>query len=114
MGILGHVSDYEKARAIVAEVMDAVPAGSYLMLWDGTQTIEEAAQAAQNYAQSGAVPYNLRSPEQVGRYFAGLGMVEPGLVSISQWRPVGCRDQTNRCLRRGGPQVIARWPARTS
>lgn len=87
MGILGHVSDYDEARAIVTEVLEVVPSGSFLTLWDGTQTTEEAAKAAQNYAQSGAVPYNLRSPEQVARYFAGLEMVEPGLVSISQWRP---------------------------
>lgn len=74
-------------RPIVARVMDAVPSGSYLALQDGTDTGEAAREAHAKYAETGAVPYLLRSPEQIGQCFAGLGMVDPGLVSITQWRP---------------------------
>jgi hypothetical protein len=87
MGVLGHVADYDEMRSIVSRVMAAVPAGSYLVLWDGTNTTEEFDEAQKGYDDTGAVPYNLRSPEQVGRCFEGLEMLEPGLVSISQWRP---------------------------
>jgi hypothetical protein len=32
MGVLGYVADFDEMRSIVAEVMDAVPSGSYLAL----------------------------------------------------------------------------------
>ena len=39
------------------------------------------------YNESGAVPYHLRSSEQIGRFFDGLELVDPGMVEITQWRP---------------------------
>ncbi|MGH3929872.1 MAG: SAM-dependent methyltransferase [Pseudonocardiaceae bacterium] len=87
MGVLGHVADFDELRSIVSRVMDAVPPGSYHTLQDGTDTDEANREAAAKYAETGAVPYLLRSPEQVGQCFEGLEMVDPGLVSITQWRP---------------------------
>ena len=87
MGVLGHVADFEELRSIVARVMAAVPSGSYLVLWDTTDTSEAQKDAIVKYAQTGAVPYILRSSQQIGQCFQGLEMVDPGLVSITQWRP---------------------------
>ncbi|GAA3730216.1 SAM-dependent methyltransferase [Plantactinospora mayteni] len=87
MGVLGHVADHEESRSIVARVMAAVPSGSYLVLWDSTNTTEGFDEAQQGYDDTGAVPYVLRSPEQVERCFDGLTLLEPGIVSISRWRP---------------------------
>ncbi|MEO3924268.1 SAM-dependent methyltransferase [Micromonosporaceae bacterium B7E4] len=87
MGVLGHVADHEEARSIVARVMAAVPNGSYLVLWDSTNTTEGFDEAQQGYDDTGAVPYVLRSPEQIERCFDGLTLLEPGIVSISRWRP---------------------------
>ncbi|KJE20045.1 S-adenosyl methyltransferase [Frankia torreyi] len=87
MGILGHLADFDEARAVVARVVDAVPSGSYLLLWDSTNTSEGFDEAQQGYDDTGAVPYILRSPDQVARFFEGLELLEPGVVSISQWRP---------------------------
>jgi len=86
MGVLGHVADDDEMRSIVARVLAAVPSGSYLALYDGTET-EVGHKAAEEYAETGAIPYRLRSPEQVGRCFDGLEMVDPGLVPITLWRP---------------------------
>jgi len=36
---------------------------------------------------SAGVPYNLRSPEEIVRYFDGLDVVEPGVIPIQLWRP---------------------------
>lgn len=36
---------------------------------------------------TGAVPYQLRSPEQISGFFHGLELLEPGVVPVSQWRP---------------------------
>ena len=88
MGILGHVGDYDEARSIVKRLLDALPPGSYLALCDGTNVISKAvAEAQQLYNESGAVPYHLRSPEQIAGFFDGLELVEPGVVSVPRWRP---------------------------
>jgi hypothetical protein len=86
MGVLGHVADFEESRAIVADVLGAVPSGSYLLLWDGTTTDPGLVTANEDYAKSGGVPYIPRDPEQIGRYFADLELVDPGVRPVSLWR----------------------------
>jgi len=88
MGIMGHVADYQAARSIVRRLLDGLPSGSYFALNDGTNVISQQFVAAQEgYNQSGAVPYVLRSPEQIAGFFEGLELVEPGVVSVPRWRP---------------------------
>jgi hypothetical protein len=85
-GIMGHVADDEGPHVIVSHLMDRLPAGSYLMLQDGTTVSQANADALEDYNESGAIPYNLRSPEEVARYFDGLDVMEPGVIPIQQWR----------------------------
>ncbi|MFF7260989.1 SAM-dependent methyltransferase [Streptomyces sp. NPDC008159] len=86
--ILGHVPDHEQARSIVARLMAALPSGSYLSVNDGSLGIDPVFEQAQEaYNNSGAVPYNLRTPEQITAYFDGLELIDPGVVSVPQWRP---------------------------
>lgn len=87
MGILGHVATFDEVRSIVTQVMAAVPSGSYLAIYDSTDTSEAVREAQEKYDETGAVPYILRSPEQISQCFQGLEMMDPGLVSITQWRP---------------------------
>jgi hypothetical protein len=87
MGILAHIDDYDEAVSLVRRLVDAVPAGSYLAIRDGADTNEAYSMAIDRYNQSGAVPYHLRSLEQLAGYLDGLDLVEPGLVSCPLWRP---------------------------
>ncbi len=87
MGVLGHAKGFEESHAIVSRVMDAVPSGSYLALWDGNDTNEALNALAENYAKSGGVPYIQQPVEHIRGYFSGLEMVEPGLVPVTDWRP---------------------------
>ncbi|HEV2375468.1 MAG TPA: SAM-dependent methyltransferase [Streptosporangiaceae bacterium] len=87
LGVLGHVLDKENPPGIVRTLVAAVPSGSYLIINDGTNTDETQNQAADDYADTEAVPYILRSPEQIAQYFEGLELLEPGVVSTSLWRP---------------------------
>jgi hypothetical protein len=87
MGSLGHVAESDEMVSIVGRVMDAVPSGSYLAVWDANDTNEAFVRLCENYKTTGGVPYNPRGIEQIGRCFEGLDMVDPGLVSITQWRP---------------------------
>ncbi|MET8043446.1 SAM-dependent methyltransferase [Micromonospora sp. NPDC005215] len=88
MGVMGYEPDLDVVRSIVERTMDAVPSGSYLVLWDGTDTSPAVVSGAERLAQSGGVPYILRSPEDLDTCFSGLTRVEPGLVPIPLWRPV--------------------------
>ncbi|ETK33741.1 SAM-dependent methyltransferase [Microbispora sp. ATCC PTA-5024] len=89
LNILGHIPDHEEARSIAARLLDGLPSGSHLAVADGTNVIRgpefDAAIAIWN--QSGSLPYTLRTPEQITRYFDGLDIVEPGVVSCPLWRP---------------------------
>ena len=86
MGVLGHVDDFEEMRSIVKRVVDAVPSGSYLLLWDSTSTSEDVRRGRDMQA-SKQIPYELRSVSELAQCFEGLELVEPGLVSITEWRP---------------------------
>jgi hypothetical protein len=86
--ILGHVGDHKEARAIVTRLMDALPSGSYLSVNDGSRGIDPVFEQAQDaYNESGAVPYNLRTVDEITAYFEGLELVDPGVVSVPLWRP---------------------------
>jgi O-methyltransferase involved in polyketide biosynthesis len=88
-GILGHVTDTGEARSTVRRLMRALPSGSYLSLNDGTSVVagEAYEEAQEDYNQSGAIPYVLRTPEEIASFFDGLELVEPGVVSCPRWRP---------------------------
>jgi hypothetical protein len=88
LGILGHIGDDDQARAIVRRLLGALPAGSYLTICDGTNDLSPAGVEAQRrYNESGAMPYRLRSAQQLAEFFEGTELVEPGVVSCTRWRP---------------------------
>jgi hypothetical protein len=87
MGILGHIADDEQAQSIVNRLLAVVSAGSYFTMNDGTDTSEEVVEAARIWNQSANPTYHLRSPDRIARFFDGLELVEPGVVSPPRWRP---------------------------
>ncbi len=93
LAILGHVPDSDHPHGIVSRLLGALPAGSYLALSDDTDTDAANNEATRIYNQNpnSASRYYLRSPEQIARFFDGLELVEPGVVSTSQWRPESSR-----------------------
>ncbi|HEY0543722.1 MAG TPA: SAM-dependent methyltransferase [Actinoallomurus sp.] len=86
LGVMAHIRD-DEARPILDRLLDALPSGSHLVLSDGTNTDKAREEAHRRYNSGGAVPYLLRSPEQIAGFFDGLELLEPGVVSVSQWRP---------------------------
>lgn len=87
LGILGAIESYDDARTIVRTLLDAVPAGSYLLVGDGSNTSEAMIEANRIRNQTVKPPYIVRSPEQIAGFLDGLEMIEPGVVSFPQWRP---------------------------
>ncbi|NUS44343.1 MAG: SAM-dependent methyltransferase [Mycobacteriaceae bacterium] len=87
MGVLGHSPTVEHMRNTVSAFMDAVPSGSYLSLQDGSNEDPLYVALCEGYAQTGGVPYIPRSAAEIRACFDGLDMVDPGFVSITEWRP---------------------------
>jgi len=90
IGVLGHVTDLDDARGLVRNLMDRMPSGSYLTLCDSVHDSDDGAraqQAEEDYADTGAVPYRMRTREEIASFFDGLEWVEPGFGSVSLWRP---------------------------
>jgi hypothetical protein len=88
LGILGNVVDYDEARSILDRLVTVLPAGSYVVVNDGTNVINPAArdEATRVSIQAGT-PYIARHPDEIAGFFHGLELVEPGVVSSSRWRP---------------------------
>jgi hypothetical protein len=87
MGILGHIAEDQEAQSIVKRLVGGVSSGSYLTMNDGTNTSEEVVEAARIWNESANPTYHLRSPERIARFFDGLELVKPGVVSPPRWRP---------------------------
>lgn len=58
---------------------------------------------------AGPVASQVREKSEVERFFAGLDLVEPGIVRITEWQPgAGRRPVRRDCLlRRRGGQAVA-------
>lgn len=88
LGVLHLIQDSEDPWGIVARLMAATPAGSYLTISHPAIDIHHAQATAQRvYNERVSTPQTLRTREQVARFFTGLDLVEPGLVQVHQWRP---------------------------
>ena len=87
MGVMGHISDDDEARRIADGLLGGLPAGSYLALADSISSGRGHQEAGEKYSETGAVPYQLRSPEQIKGFFSGLTLVDPGVVPLAEWRP---------------------------
>lgn len=87
LNTLGHVADYEQARDLVRRLMSGLPSGSHLVISDSTATSEGMIAASDAYNASGAVPYYVRSVEEIAGFFDGLDLVDPGVVRVPEWRP---------------------------
>ncbi|WP_427917358.1 SAM-dependent methyltransferase [Streptomyces sp. cg40] len=106
--ILGHVATHDQALSIVTRLMDALPSGSHLSINDGSRGIDPIFEQAQDaYNESGAVPYNLRTVDEITAYFDGLELVDPGVVSVPLWRPESTSPVPEQIGEHGG---LARKP----
>jgi hypothetical protein len=79
----------EKAYPAVAELIAAVPSGSYLAISHGVIDAfakDQYKAVGAVYQRSSSRGGGLRDRAAIERFFDGLELVEPGLVWMSQWR----------------------------
>jgi hypothetical protein len=86
--ITAHIVD-DSAYDIVGRLLGALPSGSHLVLCDDTEMLDPEAMRTmiEQWNEAGDNPRINRTPEQLARFFDGLDLLEPGVVSVSRWRP---------------------------
>ncbi|WP_309094863.1 SAM-dependent methyltransferase [Streptomyces sp.] len=89
VAVLHFVAD-DEAYPLVGEVLDALPAGSRLVLSHLTEDLNpENIRAVQRTFTERGFTFVLRSRAEVERFFTGNGLeiADPGVVPAHRWRP---------------------------
>jgi S-adenosyl methyltransferase len=77
-----------QAAVIVSTLLEAAPQGSYLALCHLASDLDPAlGTGADRWNMMSPLHVTLRSRAEVAGIIAGLDLVEPGLVPVSEWRP---------------------------
>ncbi|MFC7302876.1 SAM-dependent methyltransferase [Streptomyces monticola] len=89
LGVVIFIEEDAEAHAVVRRLMDALAPGSHLVL---SHTITSPAMpdvdaAVAFWNEHGTPRLTQRTPTQVTRFFDGLELLGPGVVSCSRWHP---------------------------
>jgi len=108
IAIMHLIGDQDDPIGIIRQLMDAVPAGSYLALSQVASDIEaeQMAEAAQRYNRLARETQRHRSHAEVMRFFDGLELLEPGLVPVQRWRPASQIEARAHSAMWGGVGVL--------
>ena len=89
VAILHFVEDTEDPWGIVRELVAELPPGSFLVLSHATFDPLDAETIAKMNAINAPIKpaFTPRGLAAVTRFFEGLELLEPGIVSVSDWRP---------------------------
>jgi hypothetical protein len=87
--ILHAIGNGDDPHGLIGKVMQAVPSGSYLAIthWAADIEAERMAELSERLNRLSFQQYSVRDHADVARFFDGLDLVEPGVVSVEQWHP---------------------------
>jgi len=88
--VMQYIADADDPHSIIARLVGATAPGSYLVLSDTVSDVHAevtSVATARLNERLGPVQLTRRPRAEIGRYFAGLDLVEPGLVPLNRWRP---------------------------
>jgi hypothetical protein len=91
IAILHFIPDADDPYGLVGRLLAGLPPGSYLALSHLTGDFDPAAWegVAAVFRRSG-VTMQVRPRPAVERFFTGLDLIEPGVISLPRWRPDPC------------------------
>ncbi len=94
LDVLDYLPADDEAYAVMRRLVDAIPSGSHVMISHPTWEVNPSAvdRAIEVWNRLGRTPMCARTPEAIERFFAGLELLEPGVVPCSQWRPEADAD----------------------
>ncbi|WP_367038950.1 SAM-dependent methyltransferase [Streptomyces sp. Je 1-332] len=86
IALMHFLPDDQDPYGIVSTLVDALPSGSHLVLSHASSDIfpELAEQVTAEYAKGG-IKLGFRTRAEVSRFFEGLDLVDPGLVTATEW-----------------------------
>ena len=89
VAVLHFIPDADDPAGVIARLVDGVAPGSYLTISASTTDIdtERMTQAASEFnAQRVAAQFHPRPRAEIARFFAGVDLIDPGLVPVDRWR----------------------------
>ncbi|AWZ10588.1 MULTISPECIES: SAM-dependent methyltransferase [unclassified Streptomyces] len=93
VAVLHFLEEADDPYAAVAELREALAPGSLLIVthasYQGIPLSEEVASGTVGVYRDIRNPLVMRDAEQIGRFFEGFDLLEPGLVAMPNWRPDG-------------------------
>lgn len=95
VAVLHFIEDREQPDRIVGLLRDALPSGSWIVVTHGTNDTagNDTSDTVKVYKNATAT-LNLRPHDQVLGFFEGFELLDPGLVTIAEWRPEPGADVT--------------------
>ncbi|MFE9909791.1 SAM-dependent methyltransferase [Streptomyces clavifer] len=98
VAVLHFIEDTDDPYGAVAALHEALAPGSLLILthasYEGIPLSQEEAGGTVGVYRTTRNPLIMRSREEISRFFTGFDLVEPGLVSMPDWRPESPGSQT--------------------
>jgi hypothetical protein len=98
IAVLHLILDRDDPYDLVGQLVDAAVPGSYVVISHAASDLDTGAMISMTnrlneLMEQQAVP---RTHREVAAFFAGLDLVEPGLVRIPEWRPASVSDTAVR------------------
>jgi S-adenosyl methyltransferase len=107
--LLNFIEDDDAVAAMVSALMAAVPPGSYLAIMHPASDLDpDLLEAERRWNKLAAQRVKLRSRQDLAGLLAGLELVEPGLVTVPEWRPQAGEPAPDQLIPLYG--VVARKP----
>jgi trans-aconitate methyltransferase len=95
VAVLHLVRDDERPAGILARFLDRMAPGSHLVVSQFAADSDPAGMAQLRAVADGTpVQTYFRSTGEIRAFFGGLELLEPGLVSVDEWRPEGITAPT--------------------
>ena len=108
--LLNYVGRDAEVRSILATMMEAVCPGSYLVVVHPASDLDQSlVEAARRWNKVSTTQVVLRSKAEVTAWFGGLEVVDPGVVTVTEWRPDSTGDTYGTPVPMYG--IVGRKPA---
>lgn len=112
VSVLHCLPDAAEPAAMIRRVAERLPSGSFMVICQLVSEDPGIRDGVSDFMAeaTGGNWGRVREPAEVDGYFAGLTILEPGLVEVSTWRPdshVTARQETEEWIEYGG---LARIP----
>jgi S-adenosyl methyltransferase len=112
VAVMHFILDADDPYAIVGRLVEALPSGSYLVVAQATyDPLPPATVAALEAANARGNPKSRpRSRAEFARFFDGLDIVTPGIVSVAEWRAESEPQPRPSFVDISGYAAVARLP----